>query len=829
MARYKSDINTIYISERMQESLRQIASCKFTTVTAPMGYGKTVAVNWFLEERRAAGDKVVCISVYSSSPVLFWKRFQAAFRGTPVEEALSHMDIPLDRAALAMLKSVLEDYFAQCSQEHYVFVDDYHLLEDERIMDLLLALVSLRSEHHHLIVASRDAFLSRSREMQLGSDLHKITVRDLRLNPTELAIYCRRCGLQLSDEELEVLANLSEGWFSAIYLNLCSYLENRRLLTESHDIYEMMNASLLESLTPEEHEFLLKMCPAEEFTARQARYITQLPDSEEIGRRLTQNNAFVRILPDGATYRFHHMLKECMEQQLSRLPQKERDACYLRYGCWYEEQSEYLLALMYYRMAGDHRRVLRLMGTDSGVQMASLRPERVLSWLEERSPEELMTEPRSLLVLMRRLFSWRQIPKMMYLKELLLKVADRGDLPQEERSNLRGECDLIMSFLGYNDIEAMSVLHRSACSQMTRTAISIDVNNTYTFGSPSVLMMFHRQPGELDREVESMNRAMPYYYRLTNRHGAGADKIMEAEAMFLRGQFVDARIMMEAALLEAEERQQRYIVLCRDLLALRLALCGQEEYDPDWYRNRQAELKKVFDPMLMTVLDGCMAYFQAVLGDTEAIPAWLAEGQLDMVSILAPARPMFEVIRNQILLAQGRYVETAARSEKLLGLCDGFHYSLCALHVRLQTAAALEALGKDGEACEEMRKAIELAEPDGILVPFAENYRGIRCCFRVCASTEFAQQVEQVAEKLEQTRNTLLAGPRNGVFRELTDSEFKVCRLAAERRSNREIAAELFLSEGSVKQYLNHAYTKLELTGTAREKRKRLAELIKKN
>jgi len=49
--------------------------------------------------------------------------------------------------------------------------------------------------------------------------------------------------------------------------------------------------------------------------------------------------------------------------------------------------------------------------------------------------------------------------------------------------------------------------------------------------------------------------------------------------------------------------------------------------------------------------------------------------------------------------------------------------------------------------------------------------------------------------------------------------------LVAKRLSNREIAEQLFLSEGSVKQYINQIYSKLLITGDVRTKRKRLAEL----
>ena len=36
----KWNLSTIYISERLQESLRPISRCAMTTVVTPMGYGK---------------------------------------------------------------------------------------------------------------------------------------------------------------------------------------------------------------------------------------------------------------------------------------------------------------------------------------------------------------------------------------------------------------------------------------------------------------------------------------------------------------------------------------------------------------------------------------------------------------------------------------------------------------------------------------------------------------------------------------------------------------------------------------------------------------------
>ena len=60
----------------------------------------------------------------------------------------------------------------------------------------------------------------------------------------------------------------------------------------------------------------------------------------------------------------------------------------------------------------------------------------------------------------------------------------------------------------------------------------------------------------------------------------------------------------------------------------------------------------------------------------------------------------------------------------------------------------------------------------------------------------------------------------------LTEREYEVVCLMAQRLSNREIAEKLYLSEGSVKQYVNQIYSKLHIEGDTRTKRKTLTGLL---
>ena len=212
---------------------------------------------------------------------------------------------------------------------------------------------------------------------------------------------------------------------------------------------------------------------ADEFTVEMAQFVMADAHAEDLLAALTGQNAFVKRLPDGATYRFHHMMKECALHTFLSMP-KERQTVYRgRLGIWYEDHWLYLHAMTKYRQNGDYDAMLRTLQKDAGILLSSLHPKAVLAALDECPAAVLKSHPLAILVLMRSMFNWRNIPKMLELKELLLTaISENTALSAQEKGDLRGECDLIMSFLCYNDISAMSRRHRSASAQMSRKAIS---------------------------------------------------------------------------------------------------------------------------------------------------------------------------------------------------------------------------------------------------------------------------------------------------------------------------------------------------------------------
>ena len=832
MPKRKPSFNTIYISKRVQECLCPIAHCALTTVVAPMGYGKTTAINWFLAEKTKGGKAVaIRMSIYSEKLPMLWRSAQDAFRFAGLD-VLSAYDFPTGEAAATLVLEELCRAFSSGKTAYYLFLDDFHLLRDERAVRFICRISARLPDNAHLIVASRDRFLPAGEIVRLGGNLHQIGMEHLRLNHTELAVYAHRCGAELSEQQLEALLRSSEGWFSAIYLNLRALSERGRLPDASSDIFEMFTAAMIDPLPPGRQEFLAVMGLADEFTAEMARFVTENPETDAIIQDLTCQNAFVTRLPDSQRYRFHHMMKECALRKFRTLPEQSQICYWNRFGSWYGAHGQYLHALGAYGRSGNNDAALTIIEKDAGNLLSALHPEELLERLNA-CPEEVLTRhPTAILVLMRRLFTWRQIPKMLQLKALLERaIAESTDMPEEERGNLLGECDLIMSFLMYNDITKMSRLHRSASRQMSRPAVTIQAGSSWTFGSPSVLMMYYRAPGELQKETHEMHECMPHYYRITNGHGLGAELVMDAEASFMQGKLREAEIGLERARAAIAGSRQENMALCCDFLELRLLRSGgRHRLD---IKARAEALLARHDVVLLNMFESILAYYYALLQEPEKIPDVFRLHRLDTVNYFAPGKPMMELIENQVYLAQGEFPRVIGRSEPLLSGCGSLHYALVALHIRLQTASAYEALGNRAMARKLLVRALEDAEPDGFVLPFAENAPYLMNHYSALSrelETPFAASVCELSERWLSQQQT--SGSRQEpieALRELSERERSVAQLMALRKTNREIAETLFLSEGTVKQYINRIYSKLQLTGTAQEKRRALTALLQKN
>ena len=115
-----------------------------------------------------------------------------------------------------------------------------------------------------------------------------------------------------------------------------------------------------------------------------------------------------------------------------------------------------------------------------------------------------------------------------------------------------------------------------------------------------------------------------------------------------------------------------------------------------------------------------------------------------------------------------------------------------------------------------MKKAIKQAKADNIWMLFVENSIYLQNLL-----PKSLKAYEEIFLKNVQLTKRPVA------FEKLTKNEIEVASLIVEGKRNKEIAEFLYTSEGTIKQYINRIYNKLELSGKPVEKRKKLENLLK--
>ena len=226
---------------------------------------------------------------------------------------------------------------------------------------------------------------------------------------------------------------------------------------------------------------------------------------------------------------------------------------------------------------------------------------------------------------------------------------------------------------------------------MSRPAISIQNSGGWTFGSPSVLMMFYRAAGELKASYRDGRVYASVLLWVTNHHGRGAETIMRAEALFCRGRFT-MRIELERAYAQVKDNGQINMALCCDFLSWRLSLYTNVEQHYT-FEERYAALLRYHDASWINLWNATSAYYHALRGKTDNIPELFSQHRLSDINMLAPGKPMMKMIENQVYLAQGAYARVVGTAQNCCRSAKPCTYALISC-TYASDSGSYEQLGK---------------------------------------------------------------------------------------------------------------------------------------
>jgi len=803
----------IFLSDKIRPLLQMIPQYPCTIIEAPMGYGKTTAVR---ENLRNTAYHVLWQKVFGDSVLDFWLTFCRQIRELDAmrAERLLQLGFPSDSTTKEKALDLIQSVFPSAGT--IWVIDDYHLVDCSEVAGFLEYLLWNELPDVHIVLTTRYSHFINLDEMTLKGYVNHIKKDALELTLEDIVSYYRLCGLALKEKEAHWLYAYTEGWISALYLLALSYQAEGTFATPS-SITALMEKTVYAPFSDEIKEFLMTVCFFDAFTSEQAAHMWEKGGSEILLEEIAGRNAFIGWDGRSRAYQVHRIFSEFLRGLFEQKLPEEKQRLYGRAAAWYQQTGDYVSAMEYYELAQDFDSLLTVLEVDQGHSMHNEHREKLIAYLVACPDHIRQAHPVALLVYALCLFSYNETERFADACTELSRILGSGGLPEETTQALSGEFEVLLSFSDYNNIEKMLVHCKRAGELLDRSARFMDTRGGWTFGSPSVLYMFHREAGKLENELSLLREAMPFYDRLAKGHGRGAELVFEAERDYLRGDLGSAEIAVHKALYLAGGSKQEDILLCAVFLQARVAFCrGDYALAAYSLKNLREDLERGGWYHRMHTFELCNAWIQLGLGRKQQIPQWILEGDFFSSHIYFPAMSAFHIVYGRALLVCGEYAKLLGSLDYFLEIASVFPNLLSQIYTRIYTAAANEKLHRRRAALEELRQALDLALPDGLLMPFVENSDLLTPVLEeLSRSGEHRDAAIAILELYAPYKQAALKMTRE-YFEEkrpdLTERETEIAQLVAQGLSNSEIGARLFITNNTVKTMMKRIFEKLGIS-----------------
>ncbi len=781
----------IYLKPALEERLAQILAVPLTVAAAPFGYGKTTAVKKVL---LSLSVDMLWDTCYTGAEAAFWRCFVKSLQTAGVDTAsLTWQELPRNAATRQRVIEVLQ---ASNLKKTVVFVwNNYHLLGSEDCDKLLLALAKADLPNWHFVLLTQRPPDFTLDELVLKGECLYLQPKDFAFEVSDIIVYYRKNGIVLERRAAENLLAATEGWVSALYLYLRQY-HNGQSPQTGEELLRLVQAVAYNSCSEAEKTLLTELSILnEDFSGRQAAYVTENDAAPALLENLALRHGFISYELLRGQYHIHNAFKVYLQRLGAELPDTERRRLCRRSGQWYELQNDFLTAFCYYHTAGDYDKMLTVFEKDRGCSFENNYKNKIMAYFGE-APETIRQKHiKAGLIYALWLFlsgeNERLQQEIRKLRKYIGQLEDR-----QEREQCLGELEFLLGETQYNDVEAMAAYFKKSLQLLRQPVRFFSPQTIWGGGANSILFMFYRQAGTLQKTLDVFPQAMAYYYRLVQNHGAGSEYVLASEAYFQRGYWEKAFILATEALNVSRRNEQVSVELCAEFIALRISIAlGNKKRVREISRRLDALQTAVQEHLYRKTIEASRAWIDLQLGDKgKLLVSWLQKGDFQKSGLLYSAWGCLYIVYGRYLLLQKDYLPLLGQLREFEAAARSFNNFLLSIYAAVYSAAAQDGLQHENEALSELNRALVLAAADGIVMPFVENFDVLEPLLKKAAQQNSG----------EPHKASYIMGGKT-----LTAREAEIANFVVQGRTNAEIAAEMFIAEITVKKALQGIYRKL--------------------
>jgi LuxR family maltose regulon positive regulatory protein len=336
-------------------ALDQAVEKHVTVISAPAGSGKTSLLQAWADRRRQ-DRRIVFLSVKPGQhdAQLFWLTLLGAIRGTEAPPPAPGFN------GQAMVDKVLSELTAYGGPV-VLIIDDLHELTSAEATDQLTVLLTNLPAEVHAIVATRRDLPLRLHQLRLAGELAEIRAAELRFTEGETRKLLTAAGITLPDQAVTTLYERTEGWAAGLrlaVLSLTGHPEPERFVAEfsgsDRTVAEYLMAEMLDRQPPEVQRLLLRTSLLDQVNGELADLLTGSGGSERILLDLEDANAFVVSLdPARSWFRYHHLFGGLLRLELRRTVPGDVPELHRIAARWFADHGGTADAIHHLQAAGD--------------------------------------------------------------------------------------------------------------------------------------------------------------------------------------------------------------------------------------------------------------------------------------------------------------------------------------------------------------------------------------------------------------------------------------------------------------------------------------------
>jgi LuxR family transcriptional regulator, maltose regulon positive regulatory protein len=851
LARHRLERDRLVISRpALFERLSRAA--RVTQLSAPAGSGKTHLLrSWIGETGLAESTAWVSVERDERDPQRFWLSLLDALRHTQAGASVVREMCGVPDLDLCVL---LEDL---ASLEHPVWlvIDGLHELRSDDAVRQLELLLLRAPDRLRVVLSSRHELRLGLHRLRLEGALTEIRSGDLSFTKDEARELLASAGFELSESALTALLERTEGWAAGLRLaalSLTTHSDPERLAVEfsgsERTVADYLLAEVLDCQPAEVRRLLLRTSMLERVNGALAERLTGEPAAERILHELEESGAFVVAL-DGSRswFRYHRLFAELLQLELRRSEPTAPAGLHRAAAEWLADHGYPVDAVRHARAAGDWGLAARILsdhwfGLELGGQaapaeevVAAFPPAAVaddaelaaLTGADQLRRGALQEAQRCCSLASHALPSLpperrrHMQPLLVRLRLLVARTSGEFSAAIEDARRLLGIAEpsggalsldperraLTLITLGSAELRAGEVEDAERhldegillARSMKRPYLEI-----FGLGWSAQLASLRSTTLAVKRATEAIE--------LAREHGWSEEPIVSAAvaalaaAMVWQGRLEEARSVLDQGdwAIRSVGPTAGVVQHARGLLELAR---GRHRDAVDAFRAAKLLDASVVTP-LATRTGGFLLQTLVAMGDLESAEQALA----------GPDAPEPGAAEARIALALLRLAQdepdaaTAALAPLLDGLAPVASTPLLAVQAFLLAALARDALGDAGGAERALERALDLAEPDGLLLPFLLHPAATQLLKRHSRyRTTHASLISDALSLLAGSRPAARVAEPHALPEPLSESETRVLRYLPTNLSKREIAGELCVSVHTVKTHIHHLYTKLDV------------------